>query len=67
LLPHLESQDEVIRGLAARIMGLLQVKEALPRLRNLTQDDFSFVIMIGGNLTTVRVRDLAEEALRSIG
>ena len=67
LLPHLESQDEVIRGLAARIMGLLQVKEALPRLRNLTQDDSSFVIMIGGNLTTVRVRDLAEEALRSIG
>ena len=67
LLPHLESQDEVIRGLAARIMGLLQVKEALPRLRNLTQDDFSFVIMIGGNLTTVRVKDLAEEALRSIG
>jgi HEAT repeat protein len=67
LLPHLESQDEVIRGLAARIMGLLQVKEALPRLRNLTQDDSSFVIMIGGNLTTVRVKDLAEEALRSIG
>ena len=67
LLPHLESQDEVIRGLAARIMGLLQVKDALPRLRNLTQDDSSFVIMIGGNLTTVRVKDLAEEALRSIG
>ena len=67
LLPHLESQDEVIRGLAARIMGLLQVKDALPGLRNLTQDDSSFVIMIGGNLTTVRVRDLAEEALRSIG
>ena len=67
LLPHLESQDEVIRGLAARIMGLLQVKEALPGLRNLTQDDSSFVIMIRGNLTTVRVKDLAEEALRSIG
>jgi len=67
LLPHLESQDEVIRGLAARIMGLLQVKEALPGLRNLTRDDSSFVIMIGGNLTTVRVKDLAEEALRSIG
>jgi hypothetical protein len=67
LLPHLESQDEVIRGLAARIMGLLQVKEALPRLRNLTQDDSSLVFMIGGSLTTVRVKDLAEEALRSIG
>lgn len=67
LLSHLESQDEVIRGLAARLMGLLQVKEALPRLRNLSQDDSSFVLMIGGSLTTVRVKDLAKEALRSIG
>jgi hypothetical protein len=66
-LPHLESQDEVIRGLAARMMGLLEMKEARPRLRELTQDDASLVIMVGNNLTAVRVRDLAEEALRSIG
>jgi hypothetical protein len=67
LLPYLESQDEVIRGLAARIMGLLQVKEALPRLRKLTLDDSSLVTMVGNELTTVRVKDLAEEALRVIG
>jgi hypothetical protein len=67
LLPYLESRDEVIRGQAARIMGLLQVKEARPLLRELKGDDSSLVIMVGNELTSVRVKDLAEEALRLIG
>lgn len=67
LLPYLKSRDEVIRGQAARIMGLLQVKEALPVLRELTWDDSALVTMLGNELTTVRVKDLAEEALRAIG
>lgn len=67
LLPYLESQDEVIRGLAVRLMGLLQVKEALPRLRRLKEDNSSLVTLVGNELTTVRVKDLAEEALRVIG
>ena len=67
LLPYLESRDEVIRGQAARIMGLLQVKEARPVLRELTWDDSALVTMLGNELTTVRVKDLAEEALRAIG
>jgi len=66
LLPYLESRDEVIRGQAARIMGLLQVKEARPVLRELTWDDSALVTMLGNELTTVRVKDLAEEALRAI-
>jgi len=67
LLPYLESRDEVIRGQAARIMGLLQVKEARPVLRELTWDDSALVTMLGNELTTIRVKDLAEEALRAIG
>jgi len=67
LLPYLESRDEVIRGQAARIMGLLQVKEARPVLRKLTWDDSALVTMLGNELTTIRVKDLAEEALRAIG
>jgi len=67
LLPYLKSPDEVIRGQAARIMGLLQVKEARPVLRELTWDDSALVTMLGNELTTVRVKDLAEEALRAIG
>jgi hypothetical protein len=67
LLPYLESQDEAIRGLSVRIMGLLQVKEARPVLQKLAEDDSSLVIMVENTLATFRVRDLAEEALRSIG
>jgi hypothetical protein len=67
LLPYLASQDGMIRGLSARIMGLLQVKEAQPMLRRLTEDESALIIMVENNLTTVRVKDLAEEALRSIG
>jgi len=67
LLPYLESRDEVIRGQAARIMGLLQVKEARPVLRELTWDDSALVTMLGNELTTIRVKDLAKEALRAIG
>jgi hypothetical protein len=67
LLPYLESQNEGVRGLAARLMGLLQVKEAVPRLRQLTHDDSSLFLMVGNHLTSGRVKDLAEEALKSIG
>jgi HEAT repeat protein len=67
LLPFLESQDGVIRGLAVRLMGLLQVNEALPRLRRLTEDNSSLVTLVGNELTTVQVKDLAKEALRVIG
>ena len=67
LSPYLESHNVVIRGLAARIMGLLQVKEALSGLRKLTEDDSSLVIMVGSRLTSVRVKDLANEALKAIG
>jgi hypothetical protein len=67
LLPFLESGDGAIRGLSARIMGLLQVKDARPVLRILAEDDSSLVFLVGNDLTTVRVRDLAAEALRSIG
>jgi len=48
-------------------MGLLQVKDARPALRKLTEDESELNIMLEHNLTTVRVKDLAEAALRSIG
>ena len=67
LLPYLASQDGVIRGLSARIMGLLQIKEAQPELRKLTGDESELFILLENNVTALRVKDLAEEALRSIG
>jgi len=67
LLPYLASKDGTIRGLSARIMGFLQVKEAQPMLRRMTEDESELIIMVENNLTTVRVKDIAEEALTSIG
>jgi len=67
LLPYLASQDGAIRGLSARIMGLLQIKEAQLELRKLTGDESELFILLEDNLTLLRVKDLAEEALRSIG
>jgi hypothetical protein len=67
LMPYLESRDGAIRGLAARLMGLLQVKEAKPALRKLADDGASLVVMVENHLATVCVKDLAAEALRSIG
>jgi hypothetical protein len=66
-LPYLKSRDEVIRGLATRILGLLRAKEALPWLRKLTEDEATLILMGENDFATVRVKDLAEEALRSIG
>jgi HEAT repeat protein len=67
LLPYLESRDEVIRGLAARLMGLLRVKGAEPSLRKLVEDESELVVMVENRLTPARVKDLAKEALRAIG
>ena len=66
LLPYLNSKDSVTRGLSARIMGVLRVKEARPLLRKMTEDQSALVIMVGNNLTPVRVKELAEEALRAM-
>jgi len=66
-LPYLTSGDEVVRGLAARLMGLLRVKEARPLLQKLAQDGSPISLVIQNRLTTTRVKDIAEEALRAIG
>jgi HEAT repeat protein len=66
-LPYLDSKDEAVRGLAARLMGLLRLKQAEPMLEQLRQDESPIAFMMENHLTTIRVRDLAEEALRAIG
>jgi HEAT repeat protein len=65
--PYLESRDAVIRGLAARLMGLLGVKHAQPALQRLVQDESEIALVIENRLTAARVKDLAEEALMAIG
>jgi len=63
---YLSSPDAGVRGLAARLMGLLRVSEACATLRDLAEDDVEipsdFRVELGRRL----VKDLALEALGNI-
>jgi len=63
LLPYLESTDATVRGLTARVMGLLAVGEAVSKLRGLQNDESQIQMYTDQGLVNQRVMDLAEEAL----
>jgi hypothetical protein len=63
LFPYLESTDAHVRGLAAWVMGLLTVHNAVSQLRGLRNDKSQIQIYTDRGLVTCRVMDLAEEAL----
>ncbi len=63
LFPYLESTDAHVRGLAAWVMGLLTVDDAISQLRGLRNDKSQIQIYTDRGLVTCRVMDLAEEAL----
>lgn len=63
LLPYLESTDATVRGLAARVMGLLAAQEAVSKLRGLQNDESQIQIYTNRGLVNCRVMDLAEKAL----
>ena len=66
LLPYLRSPDGGVRGHAARIMGLLEVKEAYKELETLTEDDTEFQIVLERRPVVHRVKESAKEALKII-
>ena len=63
LLPHLESKDATVRGLAARAMGLLRTEPDRMRLEPLLGDNAEIEIYLNRKLVVRRVSDLAREAL----
>jgi hypothetical protein len=63
IMTYLDSPDAVVRGLAAWIMGLLRVKEALPGLEKLTDDEAEIEIFLERKLVRLRVKELAKGAL----
>lgn len=65
-MKYLDSTDASVRGHSAWVMGLLDVRQALPRLEALTKDDSEFEIYLNGHLETRRVRDMAVWALEKI-
>lgn len=67
LLPYLRSADAVVRGLAARGLGLLKATEARERLESLLEDGEEIRYFAAGQMRSARVGDLAAEALQRIG
>ena len=63
LIPYLESKDANVRGLAAWITGLMNMKEAGPYLKRLRVDSSEIQIYLDHKILKFRINDLAEKAL----
>ena len=63
LIPYLDSKDTNVRGLAAWITGLIDMKEAGPYLKKLREDSSEIQIYIDHKILKFRINDLAEKAL----
>jgi HEAT repeat protein len=67
LLPFLGSEDPTVRGLTARLLGLLRSKVGHSRLLELLEDETEIAFYRDGAFLTQRVRELAGDALGSRG
>ena len=66
IIPYLKSPDACLRGLAAWIMGLLEVKEARQTLEQLTDDESEVQLFLERRVVKRTVKELAEEALERL-
>jgi HEAT repeat protein len=66
LLPYLHSPDPGVRGLAARVLGLLQAEEAAPGLKTLLADSASVRIYEDRKWKVATVGELARQALVAV-
>jgi len=66
LLSYLDSPDGAVRGLAARALGLLQAKEAIPGLIKLCSDPGRVTHYLNRDFVDETVGSLAEKALANI-
>jgi HEAT repeat protein len=64
--PYLSSPDTAVRGLAARVAGLVQIEETARDLLRLTDDRGIFSLYNGTHIEKLSVSSAAEEALRRI-
>ena len=66
LLPYLDSSDSEVRGLAARVLGLLKAREAIPGLRSLAGDNSCVTYFHDRTFASDTVGGIAEKALANI-
>jgi hypothetical protein len=66
LTAYLASPDASVRGLAARLMGILRVSASCPKLRELARDQENISIDFQNELGKHSVKELAEQALARV-
>lgn len=66
LLPYLQSSDAMVRGLAAKSLGLLGAEEAVDQLQLLRDDNEVFRFFEAGVMRTLSVKTLALQAMDQI-
>ena len=66
LQPYLDSEDSVVRALAARALGLLRVTEAAGKITTCLGDTTEFPLYVECRLTTVTADQLARQALAAL-
>ena len=66
LLPYLDSEDPIVRALAARALGQLRVVEAVEKIKHLPGDTTEFSLYADHRLTTVTTGQLIREALTAL-
>jgi HEAT repeat protein len=67
LMPFIESPNPTLRGLTVWALGMLGAHEACSRIEVLLDDDAEIEIYLDRKLDSHRVKDLAHQALVSIG
>ena len=65
-MQYLQSIDPAVRGLAARLMGLLEAGDARMALETLIDDDAELGVYDNRKVINCRVNELAEEALKKV-
>ncbi len=65
-MQYLQSTDPAVRGLAARLMGLLEAGDARTALETLIDDDAELSVYQNRRLINCRVKELTEEALKRL-
>ncbi len=66
LLPYLDSEDPIVRALAARALGQFQIVEAAEKIKRYSNDTTEFSLYAEHRLTTVTTGQLVREALAAL-
>lgn len=66
IIPYTKSNDPIVRGLAARVLGILKHKEPCSELELLTGDETPIQLFLNNRHIVSTVKEQAEKALKKI-